>query len=101
MCNFILRCHGHRVRGDFIFSIEISHCCKTSPLARMSNENYFHCNTSSLAFTIARLLGFSLQYIFVSLNDSNEKSFSLQIFFVGSIIQKPSIASFLRLGCIL
>ena len=58
------------MRGDFIFSIAISHCCKTSPLARMSNENYFHCNTSSLAFTIARLLGFSLQELFVGSNES-------------------------------
>lgn len=30
--------------------IAISHCCKTSALARMSNENDFHCNISSQPF---------------------------------------------------
>ena len=66
---------------DFIV---ISHRCKTSLLAHTSNGYYFHCNISSEAFCIARLLRFPLKGFFVGLNDSNEKKLSLQELFVGS-----------------
>ena len=63
--------------------IAISHCWKTSALARTSNENNFHCNIPSLAFSIAILFIFHWGF-FVCLNDSNEKKYSLQELFVGS-----------------
>ena len=60
--------------------IAISHCWKTSALARMSNENNFHwqCFFFSFYYSISHC-GF-----LVCLNDSNEKKLSLQELFVGS-----------------
>ena len=63
--------------------VAISHCCKTSALARMSNENNFHCNIFPLAFTVVRLFVFHCGF-FGCLNDSDERKYSLRELFVGS-----------------